>query len=98
MDGELPIGNGFKEQFEFKEQNYLAHIKHYTVVSEDELIQFRVKDGEFLVHLFSLEGCVSFKIYLDEDLIWKSCSSEIIAEQELIDVLGFVIDMNAFYG
>ncbi|MBO9572437.1 MAG: hypothetical protein J7497_09545, partial [Chitinophagaceae bacterium] len=72
--------------------------KHYTVVSEDELIQFRVKDGEFLVHLFSLEGFVSFKIYLDEDLIWKSCSSEIVTEQELVDVIGIMIDMNEFYG
>lgn len=96
MSNELPIENGFHEEFDFKGNRYVAHIKHCTVVSEDEMINHHVCDGEFLVHLFSLEGCKSFKIYLDDNLIWKT-SSTIIVEQELVDVLGFVIDMRDFY-
>lgn len=96
MSHEPPIANGFHEEFDFNGRQYIAHIKHYTVVSEDEIINYHVSDGEFLVHLFSLDGCKSFNIYLDDNLIWKT-SSSIMVEQELVDVLGFVIDMREFY-
>lgn len=88
---------GFIEDFEYEDNYYLAHIKHYTAVTEDELFNNHVCDGEFFVRLLSFSGCVSFKVYLNDDLTWRSNSSTILVDQRMVDVIGIVIDMKLFY-
>lgn len=97
MENDLPIENGFYEEFDFQGKKYIAHIQHYLNLPEDEIINYRVIDGEFLIHLYSLDGCKTFKVFLDEQLIWQTNTSKFLVPPEMIEVIGFVIDMKEFY-
>ena len=82
---------GFILDFEYEDKTYIAHIKQYHEVSAEEKINFQMDCDEFLIHMFSLGGSLSFKIYFSEESLWKCATSDISVTDKIVEMLGGAI-------
>ena len=93
MDEKDPIENkGFIEHFDADDVSYMVQIKHYYALNEEERNLYCVTDGQFLVHMFSTDGCKSFKVFLDDELFWITDAHESIVQREFVEIIGSIID------
>jgi hypothetical protein len=83
----------FHHEFSSNGKNYKAHIQHYDVLSQDEIIDYKVVEGELLVQLYSDEGCQTFKVLMDDKSIKQTDSSRIAIDPHMIETIGLIIDM-----
>jgi hypothetical protein len=97
-DEKDPMEDGFIDHFDSDGVNYMIDVKHYNALSKDQQEQYDVKDGQFLVHLFSPSNCRSFKVFLNEDLYWTTDAREGFVDREFIEVIGSIIDEKSFLG
>jgi hypothetical protein len=93
MSEEHPIENkGFIDHFDADDVTYMVHIKHFFILDEEERKMYNVQEGQFLVHMFSNDGCKSFKLFLDDQLYWVTDSDESFIEREFVEIIGSIID------
>jgi hypothetical protein len=83
---------GFTDHFVADGYKYMINVKHYFLLSEEEREAFRVEDGQFLVHMFGINGYKTFKVFLSDDLNWATDSSEFLIDKESVEIIGSIID------
>ena len=88
----------FIDHFDADGVSYMIDVKHFNALLIEQQQQYDVKDGQFLVHLFSPSGCRSFKVFLNEDLYWTTNAQEEFVDREFIEVIGSIIDEKSFSG
>jgi hypothetical protein len=88
-----PIKNkGFTDHFITDSCIYMINVKHYFILDENERTTFKVEDGQFLIHMFGINGFKSFKVFLDEELNWVTDASEFLIDKESVEIIGSIID------
>lgn len=93
MSDETPIDKkGFTDHFVADGYKYMINVKHYYILTEEERDSFKVEDGQFLVHMFGINGFKSFKVFLNENLNWVTDNSEFLIDRESVEIIGSIID------
>ena len=68
---------------------YIADIIHYSLLSREEIEEYKIQKNTFLVHLFSSKGITSFELFPDEDLQWNALPG---VDKEIAEIIGTEID------
>lgn len=83
---------GFVASIKYNGDIIPAKVRYSFPLTEEEKKIYRIEDGDFLVALNAPEGHKVFKVFLDEAEQWKTNSSEIIVDRELVEQIGQSID------
>jgi hypothetical protein len=84
--------NGFTDHFVADGYKYMIHVKHFYGLTVEERALYKVEDGQFLVHMFGINGYKSFKVFLDDGLNWVTDASEFLIDKESVEIIGSIID------
>jgi len=70
---------------------------HYLFLTPDQIKNYFLQEGQFLVHLWFEGHERTFKIFKDESdpFAWATDSSSVIIDKESVEVIGSIID--AYY-
>src|SRR5687768_514419 len=95
MNQEKDYVEGFFEQVTYFGRLWTLHIRHYLALAEEERERYEVSDGQFLIHMYSVDQSNTFKVFLDDEdpFRWISDASPLIADRELIEVIGNRIEL-----
>jgi hypothetical protein len=84
----------FHFEFQYNDETYIADIRHYEDLTEDEKVKHQVKENTFLVHLFSTKGAKTFEIFIepgDFEMKWITHSSFVV-DPQIVEIIGNRID------
>jgi hypothetical protein len=82
-----------KYEFTYEGEKYIADIRHFLELKEEEIKMHGVTEDTFLVHLFSPTGVKTFELYIeagDWSMTWKTKSDFI--DPEICAIIGKEID------
>jgi hypothetical protein len=78
-------------EFDYDGAKYLADIRHYFFLTEEERKAHLMQENCYLVHLFSLKGSITFEIYIRPGgLTWVTKSQ--LIDPEIVHIIGDRID------
>jgi hypothetical protein len=83
---------GFIDHFVADGYKYMISVKHHYGLSDEEKHLHQVEDGQFLVHMFGINGFKTFKVFLDDNLNWITDTSEFLIDKESVEIIGSIID------
>lgn len=93
MSEENPIEyKGFTDHFIADGYKYMINVKHYFGLTTEERESYKVEDGQFLVHMFGINGYKTFKVFLNDGLNWVTDASEFLVDKEIVEIIGSIID------
>jgi hypothetical protein len=87
---------GFTHQFTAGE-HYSVYVRQYHEVTMDEIIDYRMIDGEYLVVLSVLSSKsedITFKLGVNDDGGWKTYPTSTGLEKPMIETIGIIIELN----
>jgi hypothetical protein len=83
---------GFIDHFVADGYKYMIYVKHFLLLDGDERRNFGVEDGQFLIHMFGINGFKTFKVFLNDNLNWVTDTSEFHIDRESVEIIGSIID------
>jgi hypothetical protein len=87
-------GIGFTHQFTSGMEQYSIYVRQNSEVTEDEFVDYRMVDGEYLVQLSSKLEDITFKLGVNDVGGWKTYPSSTGIDKRLIETIGIIIELN----
>lgn len=87
---------GFTHQFTAGEQ-YSVYVREYHEVTMDEIIDYRMIDGEYLIVLSVLSSKsedITFKLGENNNGGWKTYPTSTGLEKPMIETIGIIIELH----
>ena len=85
------MDNGnIKYDFVYEGITYIADIRHFLELTNEEIKLHNVTEEMFLVHLFSPSGVKSFELFIeagDISMTWKT-KSDLSADAAICEIIG----------
>jgi hypothetical protein len=88
----------FIEHFEYEGTDYMIDVKPFYTLREEEKEQYHIREGDYLVHLFSSSGFKSFRMFTNEELYWTTDADKYFVDKDLVELIGSIIDEKNFLG
>jgi hypothetical protein len=80
--------------FEFEHNNtkYIARVIPVEELSPEQLSLCSIKEGSFVVELFSIDAIRMFEVFIGTNLEWQTNVSDIAVDKALVEIIGCEID------